>query len=485
MKNKFSKMLVSTMLALLIVIGCFTTLPQTTRADDDRIYTFKNSISLTSSTNTVYYNNSNTPTSAPSALMRLVDQDNNEIYALCVNQKVTTTAGVTYKLVDLENYTALDASQKAQILAVLNYVSINYGLETAKGVALAQTVMWRIIHPDITTIILANNVGIKTADIQDVFDHRFDLATQYNIDVSMQGTANKVAEDANYAYYGPFSVSYNYAIAEIAFDLTFTAGTNAIFTNTNYDKTQQVKPGANFYVGVPIGTTETTFNFTATASKSVNLVTGIKFLVSVGSNSQSLVVYQPLVQPLVTPNAQYYTYSCSGSFTLVPVKRVLGPAYGSVTATNAGNQDAILSGLNPKNGNPYFNDKNNPNTPYVVPNSNHFVYATLNRADLESPEGVKLDMLVGNKYSIVGAATVKLVNGNLEITIDGKGTFGAVAFNQLPVFNNGNIHSQKPADLAKFGATTGFSHDNKATIPCPAGNTLYLYIHCDTIQFYQ
>ncbi|MDR0372250.1 MAG: hypothetical protein LBI79_01610, partial [Nitrososphaerota archaeon] len=74
---------------------------------------------------------------------------------------------------------------------------------------------------------------------------------------------------------------------------------------------------------------------------------------------------------------------------------------------------------------------------------------------------------------------------NLEITIDGVGSFGATAFNQIPVFNNGNIHSQKPADLAKFGATTGFNHDNNAVLPCPSGNTIYLYIHCDSIKFYQ
>jgi hypothetical protein len=481
-KNNFSKSLISTMLALIIVVGCFAILPQTTRAAGNT-YVFIGSTN--GSTNTITYGD-DTQTTAPSALMRLQNTETGEIiYALCVNQKILTYTGVEYELVELKDYNDLNPEQKSQILAVLNYVSIKYGLDTPTGIALAQTVIWRIIHPDIKTITPSTSVTIKQEDIEEVFSHRADLAIQYDVDVSIQGTVNKIAEDANYAYYGPFSISENYALSEINFDLTFTAGTDAIFTNPTYTTIQQTKPGETFYVGVPINTKQTTVSFEATATNAVNRITGIKFLVSKSGTNQPLVIYQPLVQPLTSPNTERYTYSCNYSFTLKPVERVLGPAYGSVTATNAGNQNAILAGLNPKNGNPYYNDKNNPNTPYVVPNSNHFVYAILDRAELESPQGVKLDMLVGNKFTIVGTATVRLVDDNLEITIDGKGTFGATAFNQLPVFNNGNIHSQKPADLAKFGATTGFSHNNQATLPCPSGNTIYLYIHCDTIQFYQ
>ena len=166
-----------------------------------------------------------------------------------------------------------------------------------------------------------------------------------------------------------------------------------------------------------------------------------------------------------------------------PPPQKLGPSYGSVTATNAGNVPLILAGLNPKNGNPYYGDKKEKDTPFVVPNSNHFVYAAFCRADLE--DGVWLDMVVGNKYEIVGKAFVQLVDGNLVITLEGKGSFGATAFNKLPVPKNGNIHSQKEADLKNFGATTGFTHNNVAVLPCPAGNTIWLYIHCDTWQFYQ
>ncbi|MCL2431643.1 MAG: hypothetical protein FWD10_03660, partial [Candidatus Bathyarchaeota archaeon] len=324
MKNKTKKSLVSIILVLALFVGCFASLTPTTSAADDSVYRIVAWVTDTMTLNEIHYT-SGSPTSASSTLMKLQDQYGDVIYAVCVNQKVTTNIGVRYEMVDLENYAALNQAQKDQILAVLNYVSINYGLETAKGTALAQTVVWRIIHPDISYIIPQPGVGITRADIDEVFAHRFDLATQYNIDVTMQGTADKITEDANYAYYGPFSVSYNYALADIDFDLTFTEGSNAIFTNTNYATIQKVKPGVPFYVGVPITTTDATYSFNATASKSVNLITGMKFLVSVGSSSQPLLVYQPLVQPLVNPNGERYTYNCNYSF------RVLIP--GSLTVT--------------------------------------------------------------------------------------------------------------------------------------------------------
>jgi hypothetical protein len=175
-------------------------------------------------------------------------------------------------------------------------------------------------------------------------------------------------------------------------------------------------------------------------------------------------------------------------------KTVLGQSYSSVTATNLNSRDAIIAGLNEKNGNPRFDSKfpddSQKSTPRVVPNSNHFVFAKLTKAELQA--GVVLDMMVGNKFEVVGKAFVKLDvdDKNIVITINGEGTFGAIAFNQLPVTNNGNIHSQKEKDLVdKFGATTGFSHDNKTKIPlpklCNGEDTIYLYIHCDPIQFYK
>jgi hypothetical protein len=179
-----------------------------------------------------------------------------------------------------------------------------------------------------------------------------------------------------------------------------------------------------------------------------------------------------------------------------PPPPVLGPAYGSVTATNTDYMNRLF--LNPKNGNPTdekdATPKGSQNFSYgtegrVVYNSNHFTYAKFTRAELEA--GVELAMVVGNKFQYVGKATAQIVDGNIVVEIEkfGAGSFGVMAFNtamtaKMP--KNGNIHSQKEADLMKeLGATTGFNHNNKLVVPCPDGNVIYLYIHCGTIQFWQ
>jgi len=98
--------------------------------------------------------------------------------------------------------------------------------------------------------------------------------------------------------------------------------------------------------------------------------------------------------------------------------KTISEGYGSVTATNV-------------------DVKNN-----IVANSNHFTFAKLDPADLA--EGVVLDMVVGNKVDKCGSAFVKMVDGQLVVTVDDvyKGSFGAVAFaGFLPTVKNGNIHS--------------------------------------------
>jgi len=166
-----------------------------------------------------------------------------------------------------------------------------------------------------------------------------------------------------------------------------------------------------------------------------------------------------------------------------------GTEWGSgITATNAGNIPAILSGLNPKNGNSLFN-KNAPedpekSTPFVVPNSNHFVFAKMTKSELEA--GVELEFVFGNRYDVVGTGFVKWVDNNIVLTINkfANGNFGLIAFNQLPITNNGYIHLQKETDLKKIGVLAGFNHDNKLVVPCPAGDTIYLYFHAGSLQFY-
>jgi len=158
------------------------------------------------------------------------------------------------------------------------------------------------------------------------------------------------------------------------------------------------------------------------------------------------------------------------------ITQYVSPAYSSVTATNAGYQNTLG-----------FDKKNNPTGINVVPNSNHFTYAALPAADLEN--GVQLALVVGNKIDQVGAASIKKVGDNLVISFDGDlyaSSFGAMAFNAVPQPSNGNIHSMKDKDLAKYGAVGTFNHDNISVIPCPPvgkdGN-IYLYIHFDSLQY--
>jgi len=74
---------------------------------------------------------------------------------------------------------------------------------------------------------------------------------------------------------------------------------------------------------------------------------------------------------------------------------------------------------------------------------------------------------------------VKLVNGKIELTIDkfAEGSFGLIAFNKPPVFNNGNIHSRKEKDLQAFGAkpdstiTTKPGNYQTEAKGCPAGGS--------------
>ncbi|MCL1804689.1 MAG: prealbumin-like fold domain-containing protein [Clostridiales bacterium] len=161
-------------------------------------------------------------------------------------------------------------------------------------------------------------------------------------------------------------------------------------------------------------------------------------------------IFKPTA-PLFVEVIENVTDNFAGIFDneLIPPPPGYGKSYGSVTATN----DA--------------------NDPLIVPNANHFTYAMLNRADLE--EGVTLDMVVGNKIDKVGEVFVQLVDGKIEITLDGIGSFGAVASATLWNPKNGNVHSGQ--------GDKNFKHNNVASIDCPAGDVIYLYIHCASWSF--
>ena len=181
-----------------------------------------------------------------------------------------------------------------------------------------------------------------------------------------------------------------------------------------------------------------------------------------------IVGQQNMNQPQLVP---IYS-SVINNTVLPPAPPALGPSQSSVTATNAGNAALVT-----------FDKKNNPINDFIVPNSNHFVFATFTRDQLLA--GQALDFVVGNNITKVGSGFVQLVGNNLVITIDGKGSYGALAFNKVPAPKNGNIQSvTKAADAAAFGALAGFSFNSQGTIPCPSGSPIYLYIDCDSFQFY-
>jgi hypothetical protein len=115
---------------------------------------------------------------------------------------------------------------------------------------------------------------------------------------------------------------------------------------------------------------------------------------------------------------------------------------------------------------------NDYTAPLVVVNSNHFTYAKLSVAELVG--GVILDMVEGNKYNKVGTAFVQIVDGKLELTINGVADFGAIVFSSIPAPENGVVHSQ-----------SGFKHDSNNKIDLPEADTdgyIYLYVHCDSFK---
>ncbi|MDR0794490.1 MAG: hypothetical protein LBE79_00295, partial [Tannerella sp.] len=111
-----------------------------------------------------------------------------------------------------------------------------------------------------------------------------------------------------------------------------------------------------------------------------------------------------------------------------------------------------------------------------VANNNNFTFAVIDKADLEN--GVEIDLVIGAKYQKVGIALVILnAEGKIEIAgikgINDKSVstqnFGMLAYDQEIAYGT-NLNP-----LLK--------HDNKFAV-CPEGDTIYLYIHFDNLQFF-
>jgi len=162
-------------------------------------------------------------------------------------------------------------------------------------------------------------------------------------------------------------------------------------------------------------------------------------------------IFEPIYAPIFEPIYKVIKQPIYGTKEIPIEEKYLDPIFAkaedSVTATNDAKK------------------------PLIVQNSNHFTYAKLDREALE--EGVTLDMVVGNGCDFVTTVFVQLVNGKLEITFPNANVaeFGAVAFNKIPTADNGNIHSLDE-----------FKHNNQAVINCPAGDTIYLYIHANGVK---
>ena len=163
------------------------------------------------------------------------------------------------------------------------------------------------------------------------------------------------------------------------------------------------------------------------------------------------------------------------------ITQYISKEYNNVTATNAGNSYLLKRGAN-------NSPEKKGNEAIIVPNSNHFTYATLNLAELKAGKAYELELVVGNKLDVIGAAIVAFMNGNLVLKFGSlyNFKFGAVAFTNLTgVPNHGNIHSMnKEKDLQNLGTVADrFEHDNELVIPCPDADTIYLYIHFDNFTY--
>jgi len=429
--------------------------------------------------------------SAPVARFLLFDADGNEAaYAYCADKDKTAVVG-KYMLVSAAGY--FKNGEDIKIKAALDYIANNFNpavIGEHPYNQLIQAMLWNIVNGYAINAAFGDDGSIM-AVINFIIDNLDKLIGGYG--VTMEGPADGL--------HGPYNVSAHPELSDLDFDLTFDEGF-ADFVDENGTVITRVKPGKLFYVQAA-GDVSGTFTFTASAYSDKEYYYMSDFLLFIDVrdvDSGNAPVYQPLLQPIFS-TVDTYLYSCSGSFSVespcddhkIPNsgKKPIPPStksYSSVTATNAGNAAHILAGLNPKNGNPYYCDRKESDTPFVVPNSNHFVFAKMTKAELNA--GVPLEFLTGNKFQVAGAGIVRLANGHIVLSIDNfaKGNFGVIAFapdknGNIPAFKNGNIHSQKEADLIKAGATGGFSHNNAVSVKCPATDVIYLYFHAGSLQF--
>ena len=301
---------------------------------------------------------------------KLVDDDGNTEFAYCADMETPCYEGARYKVVSADGY--FKNNEDAKIMAALTYMMNEYGWLEADNPngyrQITQCIIWKIIHDcDVATIYNEEGEIIKEA-LKHIYDNIGEITEDYITSVTMQGE-NTAVEDDDFVNYGPYQVSENVFLADIAFDLTFVrGGDDAIFVDETGEEITRVYPADPFYVRVAADVLGE-FEFTATASATEELcyVDDFRFFIDVRDvDFPTSHDFQPLFQPLTNPEARIYFYSCSKNFTITEPGDEPEPEIITLTGLswNNGNGNGNGDGINQftVNGITLKNNKN-----YVLP----------------------------------------------------------------------------------------------------------------------
>ena len=504
MKSKKTKLIALVLSAFILT----SMLPMTTMAAEptgDELYT------LRYSGLPVYYISLGDTSSAPLVRFELYDTSGNlAYYAYCANANVTCYDNDSYKIVRDKN-AYFNNDEMVKINAALTYIYNNYAWMEAENFGgyqqLIQATVWRLIHGyEVNSVSNPDGPGIK-AIIDEIYENIDELVADYNgvTIVFTRGSGEELDRtrfNDNLNDYGPFYVSENKLLKNVIFELEFTQSVpGAEFIDAEGNVISSVTPGEPFYIRTPYTRLGGDIRFTASAQAGTVYVDDFVLLCNAGDVDSEGKLFritgQPLIgQPLISfdpktnPYFAGYEFNIPGEEPKVPV---YSPTYKSVTLTNFG----YIAAFDPKN-NKFLPKESDVN---IVANSNHFTYAKLNVDDLKEGVELPLSMVVGNKIEQIGTASVKMVDNQLVITIDGvvdQSKFGAVAFRGfMPNVKNGNIHSlnffshnnKYVVDILDFNAfqstdKKGANYDKDwADMTKNAGNDgyIYLYVHFDTL----
>ena len=273
MKNKIQKGVISIMLVLMMIVGTFAAMPITVNAAEGEY-----KVGYSDLVKVIIDGKEEHVTR-----FTLTDDGGNVIYAYCVNMDLPCFSSSTYKLVSASDY--FKNGEDKQIMAALTYIAYNYGsMETTNpnGYSqLIQCVIWRIIHGyDVSYIENVDGAIIRDV-VNHIYDNIDDITKDYQTSVTLQGIGDVFRQEADYTYYGPFSVSENTILANVDFTLAFTqGGASAAFVTENGTPITKVKPGEQIYVRIPGGVSgDFKFDATASATQELKYVYDFQFFI--------------------------------------------------------------------------------------------------------------------------------------------------------------------------------------------------------------